>query len=109
MMINVLSARLPGRCITLTHYNTSAAGRRDTIMPTAGQANHQENHMMKLNKMASTSLAMGALLVALSGCQKQEGPAEQAGKEVDQATEKVGEQIEKAGESIQDTAKGDKE
>ncbi|MDP1862744.1 MAG: hypothetical protein Q8K52_02425 [Thiobacillus sp.] len=65
--------------------------------------------MMKINKLAGTSLAMGALLVALSGCQKQEGPAEQAGKEVDQATEKVGEQIEKAGESIQDTAKGDKE
>lgn len=65
--------------------------------------------MIKINKLASTSLAMGALLVALSGCQKQEGPAEQAGKEVDQATEKVGEQIEQAGESVQDTAKGNKE
>jgi hypothetical protein len=108
-MINVLSARLPGRCITLTHYNASAAGRSDTIMPTAGQASYQENHMMKINRMARTSLAIGALFVTLSGCQKQEGPAEQAGKEVDQATEKVGEQIEKAGESIQDAAKGDKE
>lgn len=78
-------------------------------MPAAGQATYQENHMMKLNKMARTSLAIGALFVTLSGCQKQEGPAEQAGKEVDQAAEKVGEQIEKAGESIQDTAKGDKE
>jgi hypothetical protein len=64
--------------------------------------------MMKLDKMVSTSLVMGTLLVALSGCQKQEGPAEQAGKKVDQATEKVGEQVEKAGDSIQDTAKGDK-
>lgn len=63
--------------------------------------------MMKLNKLAGTTLAMGALLVALSGCQKQEGPAERAGKEVDQATDKVGEQLEQAGESIQDTAKGD--
>lgn len=78
-------------------------------MPAAGQVNYQENHMMKLDKMARASLAMGMLLAALSGCQKQEGPAEQAGKEVDRATEKVGEQIEKAGESIQDTAKGDKE
>lgn len=107
MMINVLSASLPGRCITLNHRNASAVRMSNTIMPAAGQASHQENHMMKLNKMALTSLVMGALLVALSGCQKQEGPAEQAGKDIDQATEQAGEQIEKAGESIQDTAKGD--
>ena len=65
--------------------------------------------MMKLDKMALTALAMGAWLVTLSGCQHQEGPAEQAGKKLDQTTEKVGEQVEKAGESIQDAAKGDKE
>jgi uncharacterized protein YllA (UPF0747 family) len=108
MMINVLSADLPGRCITLNHCNASAGRMRNTVMPVAGQAHHQENHMMKLDKMARTSLAMGAVIVALSGCQKQEGPAEQAGKQLDQTTEKVGEQIEKAGESIQDTAQGDK-
>ena len=44
----------------------------------------------------------------LPGCQKQEGPAEQAGKEVDKAVEKVGQQIEKAGDAIQDAAKGGK-
>jgi len=80
-----------------------------TLMRVAGQVIFQENHMMKPNKIVSTSLIMGALLVTLSGCQKQEGPAEQAGKKIDQTTEKVGEQVEKAGESIQDTAKGDKE
>lgn len=64
--------------------------------------------MMKFGKNVSTALVMSALLVALSGCQKQEGPAEQAGKEVDKAAEKVGEKVEKAGESIQDAAKGDK-
>lgn len=63
---------------------------------------------MKTEKTVSAVLIMSALLVALSGCQKQEGPAEQAGKKVDNATEKVGEKIEKAGESIQDAAKGDK-
>ncbi len=52
------------------------------------------------------ALAMSALVLALSGCQKQEGPAEQAGKEVDKAVEKAGQQIEKAGEKIQDAAKG---
>jgi hypothetical protein len=49
-----------------------------------------------------------ALLAALVGCQKQEGPAEKAGKEVDKASEKVGQKIEQAGESIKDAAKGDK-
>jgi predicted small secreted protein len=63
---------------------------------------------MKLGKTVSVALVMSALLVALSGCQKQEGPAEQAGKNVDNAVENVGEQIEKAGDSIQDAAKGDK-
>lgn len=108
-MINVLSASLPGCCVTLTRSHASTAGMSDMLKLAAGQASHQENHMMKLNKMALTALAMGALFVTLSGCQKQEGPAEQAGKKLDQTTEKVGEQVEKAGESIQDTAKGDKE
>lgn len=64
--------------------------------------------MTKLGKTVSAALVMTVLLAALSGCQKQEGPAEHAGKEVDQAVEKVGEQVEKAGDSIQDAAKGDK-
>jgi predicted small secreted protein len=63
---------------------------------------------MKLGKTVSVAMVMSALLVALSGCQKQEGPAEQAGKNVDNAVDKAGEQIEKAGDSIQDAAKGDK-
>ena len=75
--------------------------------------------MMKLGETVSAALIMSALLAALCGCQKQDGSAERAGKEVDkavkqvgnevnQAAEKVGQQIEKAGESIQDAAKGDK-
>lgn len=47
-------------------------------------------------------------MLALLGCQKHEGPAESAGKEIDKATQKAGEQIEKAGDKIQDAAKGDK-
>jgi len=53
-------------------------------------------------------LAVSASLVVLSGCQKQEGPVEHAGKQVDRAMDKAGQQIEKAGDSIQDAAKGDK-
>ena len=44
-------------------------------------------------------------MAGLAGCQKQEGPAERAGREIDKAVEKAGQQIEKAGEKIQDTAK----
>jgi hypothetical protein len=61
---------------------------------------------MAMTKLG-TAVAMSALLIALSGCQK-EGPAERAGKEVDAAADKVGQQIEKAGQSIQDTVQGDK-
>lgn len=64
--------------------------------------------MKNLDKTAKTSLALAALLVALSGCQKQEGPAERAGKEVDQAVDKVGQQVEKAGDKIDDALKRDK-
>ena len=60
----------------------------------------------KLGKTAILTLVMGAFLIALFGCQKQEGPAERAGKEIDKATEKVGRQVEKAGDKMQDVSKG---
>lgn len=63
---------------------------------------------MKLGKTVSAAFVASALLAALFGCQKQEGPAERAGKEVDKAVEKTGQQIEKAGDSIQDATKGNK-
>ena len=62
---------------------------------------------MKLVNSVSTTLIMGALLVALSGCDRNEGPVEKAGKEVDQAAEQAGEKIEEAGEKIQDAVQGD--
>lgn len=64
--------------------------------------------MLELRKTASAVIVMSALLAILAGCQKQEGPAEKAGKDADKAIEKVGQQIEKAGENIQDAAKGNK-
>ena len=63
---------------------------------------------MKLIQTIGAALTMSALLVALPGCEKQEGPMEQAGEKVDQGVEKAGKQIEKAGDSIQDAAKVDK-
>jgi len=63
---------------------------------------------MKSVNTISAALVISALLVALSGCEKQEGPMEKAGQSVDNATESVGEHVENAGEAIQDAAKGDK-
>ena len=64
---------------------------------------------MKLTQIGSalgTAVFVGLILTAVVGCQKQEGPAERAGKAVDQATDKVGQQVEKAGDSIQNATKG---
>jgi hypothetical protein len=63
--------------------------------------------MKPVNSVIAATV-FGALIVALSGCQKQEGPAEQAGREIDKAMEKVGKSVEKAGEKMQDAAKGTK-
>ena len=64
--------------------------------------------MIELRKTVSATLIVLVFVAALAACQKQEGPAESAGKEIDKAAEKVGQQIEKAGESIQKAAEGDK-
>lgn len=62
---------------------------------------------MKLWKTAMTATAAGALAMVLAACPQKEGPAEQAGKQVDKAMDKAGQQIEKAGEKVQDAAKGE--
>jgi hypothetical protein len=59
--------------------------------------------MKTIHSFASSGVI--ALLVALPGCQRQEGPAEHAGRDVDKAVEKTGQQIEKSGERIQDAAR----
>lgn len=60
--------------------------------------------MMKLDKPIVLGIALALTMALLSACQKQEGPAEKAGKELDKAMDQAGQQIEKAGEKIQDTA-----
>ena len=61
---------------------------------------------MKRATVLMAAMAVGTLFFALAGCQKAEGPAEHAGKEVDKAMDKAGQQIEKAGDKVQDAAKG---
>ena len=62
--------------------------------------------MIKLGKRVMAALVMSALLAGLFCCQKNEGPVERAGKQIDKAAGKAGEQIEKAGKKIEDAAKG---
>lgn len=64
--------------------------------------------MTKFGQNVAAGFATILLVAALSACQKHEGPAERAGKEIDKAVDTAGQKIEKAGEKIQDAAKGDK-
>lgn len=61
--------------------------------------------MTNSKRSATAVVAMGLLVLALLGCQKPEGPAEKAGKEIDNALSQAGQQIEKAGDKIQEAAK----
>jgi len=48
---------------------------------------------------------LSLLVAGLSACEKKEGPAERAGKEIDKAVQSAGQKLEKAGQDIQDAAK----
>jgi hypothetical protein len=61
--------------------------------------------MIKLGKSFMAALVMSALISGLSCCQKKEGPAERAGKQIDKTVEKAGQQIEKTAEKIEDAVK----
>jgi hypothetical protein len=61
--------------------------------------------MTRFRDVVCMGLAMGILIFGMAACEKKEGPAERAGKEVDKAVENVGQQMEKAGQNIQNAAK----
>jgi len=61
--------------------------------------------MNKLCNGIVAALAAGILIAGLSACEKKEGPAERAGKQIDKSVETVGQHLEKAGQDIQDAAK----
>ena len=52
--------------------------------------------MTKISRCVVAVLVLGVLVAGLSGCQKKEGPAERAGKQIDQSVEKTGDQIDKS-------------
>jgi hypothetical protein len=61
--------------------------------------------MMKFRTSVVAALASSLLVLGLAACEKKEGPAERAGKEIDKTVEKAGQHLEKAGQQIQDAAK----
>lgn len=61
--------------------------------------------MTTIPKSVIASMVIGGLILALSGCQEPEGPAERAGKEIDRGIIKAGQVLEEAGKKIQDAAK----
>jgi hypothetical protein len=68
--------------------------------------------MLKQSKPAISLIALGMLILGLSGCEKnqsvaeEKGPAEKAGKQLDQAAARASEELskvaEKAGKSLQE-------
>jgi len=64
--------------------------------------------MTRVRNGVCVGLAMSVLIFGLAACEKKEGPAERAGKQLDKAVEKAGQQLEKAGQDIQDAAKDSK-
>lgn len=64
--------------------------------------------MTKIGNSVCAGLMMSILIAGLPGCERKEGPAERAGKEIDKSVESAGKQIEKAGQNIQNEARGDK-
>jgi hypothetical protein len=61
--------------------------------------------LTKIRNGVCAGLAISILILGLSACEKKEGPAERAGKEIDKSIESAGKQLEKAGDKIQDAAK----
>jgi len=61
--------------------------------------------MSKIRSSIAAALAISIVMVGLSACEKKEGPAERAGKEIDKAVDSAGQKLEKAGQDIQDAAK----
>jgi hypothetical protein len=60
---------------------------------------------MSSNKTFPVLIASAFLLFAL-GCEKHEGPAEKAGKDIDKGMDKLGHEMDKAGEKLKDKTGG---
>ena len=55
-----------------------------------------------MKRTLSLSLATLFLVVGLSACEKEKGPAEKAGAAIDEAIDKAGDKLEEAGEALKE-------
>lgn len=58
--------------------------------------------MKKFIRGVAALLVLAAVVLGLSGCPEQEGPAEQAGEQIDESVEEGREQLEEAGEEARE-------
>jgi predicted small secreted protein len=61
--------------------------------------------MSKFSNSVISVLAVSALILGISGCKKEETPAEKAAKKFDQTVEKAGQDIKDAGQKMKDAVK----
>lgn len=61
---------------------------------------------MKNTMMRKLGLALliAMLGVGLAACEEEQGPAEEAGENIDESMEEMGEEMEEAGEEMEETA-----
>jgi uncharacterized lipoprotein YehR (DUF1307 family) len=57
--------------------------------------------MKMLRKLIALFFA-GFLVLGLSGCEKEEGPAEKAGESIDKAADSIGEQYEETKDAVEE-------
>lgn len=57
---------------------------------------------MKVFKALCLMMVLGVAVLPLVGCQKEEGPAERLGKQVDEAATEAGKEAEKAAEEVKE-------
>lgn len=55
---------------------------------------------MEARKSALICVFAALALAVAAGCQRQEGPAEKAGKQIDKAVEKAGDKIDEAADKL---------
>ncbi len=68
-----------------------------------------KNYFLAFMKVVVSVTAVMAFVISFSGCQKQEGPMEKAGKKVDESVEAAKDAVKKAGQKVSEGAEKTKE
>jgi hypothetical protein len=66
----------------------------------------REVGVKKLFRFIIGTVIAALIIAGPAGCQKQEGPAEKAGKQIDESVEKGGEQLQEAGKEVEKSGEG---